>query len=128
MKNFVIALCVALCGGVMCLASCTDSKKVRNVYSLHLDYEQKIKDYERLDSMTLDEEREMLLHDAEEARKDYLRAFSNLSESEKKEYKELESECKSADEDYLGSIYEDDSKDDSSEYNRLDSYASYTVH
>lgn len=127
MKNFVIAMCVALCGGVVCLSSCTDSKKIRNVYSLHLEYEQKIKDYERLDTMTTDEVREEFLHDAEEARKSYLCAFSHLSDAEKSEYKKLEEECKSADEDYLGSIYSDDEKDTSG-YERVDTYTTYTVH
>lgn len=126
MKNLVIALCVALCGGVMCLTSCTDAKKVSNVYSLHLEYEQKIKDYERLDTMTTDEVREELLHDAEEARKDYLRAFSHLSDSEKKEYKKLEAECKSADEDYLGSEYIEETNSDSN-YTRLD-YSYQSIH
>lgn len=110
MKKIFIAVCVVLCGVAM--TSCTDMNSVRAVYSLKLDYEKKIKDYEKLDSMTMDDVRSTAYEEAEQARKDYLEAFACLNGDERELYRKLEAECKDADKEYLGSIYEEDSVED----------------
>lgn len=125
MKNFVIAVCVVLCGGVMSLTSCTDMKAVNHVYDLRLDYEQAQKDYDRInaDTMALNSDKDSARINAEEARKEYLRAYSRLGSSEKQEYKALENSCQHADESYLGSEYEENKENDQN-YHRLE--ACYT--
>lgn len=118
MKKIIVKVCaIVMCGFVM--VSCVDNSKVRNVYSLKLKYEKVIKEYERLDSMTMDDVRHETYDKAEEARTIYLNAFAKLNDAERKEYAKLEEECKKADEDYLGSIYEDEDSTDK-EYKKLE--------
>ena len=107
MKKIFASVCVI----VMCatMVSCgVDYRKVNDCIGLRLDYEQKIKDYERIDTLTMGEARDNAYHKAEEARKTYLKAFARLTDKERRAYHKLECECKKADEDYLGSTYEDD--------------------
>lgn len=123
MKKFFANVCVI----VMCatMISCgVDDRKVQDCISLHLEYEQKIKDYERLDTLTMGGVRDDAYHKAEDARKKYLQAFARLTDDERKAYHKLEAECKKADEDYLGSIYEDEDSADETKWHKLE--ATYT--
>lgn len=123
MKKIFASVCVI----VMCatMISCgVDDRKVQKCIGLHLDYEQKIKDYERLDTLTMGEVRDDAYHKAEEARKTYLKAFAQLTDKERRAYHKLEAECKKADEDYLGSIYEDEDSADETKWHKLE--ATYT--
>lgn len=123
MKKIFASMCVfAMCATII---SCgVDDRKLQNCISLRLDYEQKIKDYERLDTLTTDEVRTNAYHKAEEARNTYLKAFAQLTDEERKAYQKLEAECKKADEDYLDSIYEDKESADETKCHKLD--ATYT--
>ena len=106
MKKIFASVCVI----VMCatMVSCgVDDKKVQNCISLRLNYEQAVREWERLDSNTLSDVREQALSDVEAARKAYLDEFAALSEDERNAYQSLEAECKKADENYLDSAYED---------------------
>lgn len=125
MKKIIIAVCVVLCGVTM--TSCTDMVQVRNVYSQRLNFEKKIKEYDRLQADTLAsaEQKRNAYDEAEVARETYLKAFSHLGESERKEYKKLEAECRSADENYLGSIYEEDNENKDTALKKLQD-ASFT--
>lgn len=123
MKKIFASVCVI----VMCatIISCgVDDNKLQNCISLRLDYEQKINDYERLDTLATDEMRTNAYHDAEEARNTYMKAFAKLTDEERKAYHKLEAECKKADEEYLDSTYNDKDSADETKWHNLD--ATYT--
>lgn len=123
MKKIFASVCVI----VMCatMISCgVDDHKLQNCISLRLDYEQKIKDYERLDTLATDDVRTNAYHNVEEARNTYLKSFAKLTDEERKAYHKLEAECKKADEEYLDSIYNDKDSADETKWHNL--YATYT--
>lgn len=106
MKKIFASVCLI----VMCatMVSCgVDDKKVQNCISLRLNYEQAVREWNRLDSDTRSDVRDQALSNVYSARKAYLTEFSALSNDERTAYKELETECKKADENYLDSVYED---------------------
>ena len=119
MKKIFIAVCVVLCGVVMTSCDNTPSVPVTELVSLRMDYERKIKAYEACDTTAYDckEHRKELLASADSARVKYLNHFSCLTDEERDEYKKLEKELKSADKEYLGSIYDEDTENDYATWN-----------
>lgn len=122
MKKIFIAVCVVLCGIVMTSCDNYPSENVAELVSLRLDYERKIKAYETCDTTAYDykETRKGLLASADSARVRYLNSFSWLTDKERKEYKELEKELKSADKEYLGSIYDENTVNDDAKWHKLE--------
>lgn len=119
MKKIFASVCLI----VMCatMVSCgVDDKKVQNCISLRLNYEQAVREWKRLDSDTRSDVRDQALSDVDAARKAYLTEFSALSNDERTAYKELETECKKADENYLDSVYEDTTNIENNLFVRLE--------
>lgn len=97
----VIIMCVTMvsCG--------VDDEKVQNCFALRLNYEQAVREFNRLGNDAQSDVRDAALCDVENARKEYLAEFAALSEDERTLYHNIEAECKKADENYLDSVYED---------------------